>query len=185
MSPWAPAGTDAQNLLKALCAMAEPIAELVLDVGSPDDPADFRPGWSVLLDPDTAPAWALPYTGMFVGIFVAPGTPEAEARALIKAHSGWRRGTLGGIVATAQQFLTGMQTCIVIERTAANGSEDAYHFLMFVRPSEVANATALKSAVDATKPAGVQWTLVIQDGEAWSQASRAFDADTTTFNQKG
>ena len=114
--------------------MLEPISSLVLDVGSPDDPSGYTPGWSILLDPNNCPTQYLPYCGMFVGVFVPPGMPDAQARAQIKARAGWYRGTLGAIVMTAKQYLTGTQSCQIVEREGLGGT-DAYYSCCSCDPS--------------------------------------------------
>jgi len=189
LAPWLTAQADPQgnfkHLTDALAAMGEQVYAIVADQGSPDDPANYVAGWSSLLDPDTCPTAFLPYCSMFNGTGVPPGTDDAEARAIIKAEGGFGRGTPAAIVATARRFLTGTQSCMLIERQS-QGGPDPYHFLLIVRPEEVLDAVALTAAVEAVKPAGVQWTpLVETDGEIWAEATRAWSADTTTWAQKG
>ena len=183
LAPWNDPDGAWQAWNVAYASMLEPIAELVLDVGSPDDPENYTPGWSVLLDPDLCPARYIPFGSQFVGVFIAPGTPEDEARAIWKARAGFLAGTPAGIVATAQRFLTGTQSCQLIERTAVDGSVDAYHFILVVLPGELTDAAALTSAVNAVKPAGVQWTLVATDGTLWVNATHVWNAETAAWDQ--
>jgi hypothetical protein len=55
--------------------------------------SDDAAGWSALLDPDTCPPAGLPFLGQMVGVQVPPGATAVTARALVKAHGGWGRGT--------------------------------------------------------------------------------------------
>lgn len=176
LAPWAPTGSDFANFTNAIATMFEGVYDLVADTGSPDEPAAFTAGWSTLLDPNACPAAYLPYCGAFVGVIVPPGMDEATARAKIIAEQNFNRGTGfagvydtsttaagggGAIVTAAQRFLTGDQSVTLLERTAADGdTEDAYHFVLICLASELSSADQLSAAVDAVRPAGVQWTLI-------------------------
>lgn len=174
-----------RTLLNAYASMAEQVYAIVQDVGSPDQPAGFAAGWSVLLDPDNCPAQFIPYGAQFVGVTIPPSTGATDARALWKQEAGFSRGTPAAIIAAAKRFLTGTQSTILIERTTSPGPLAAYSFTLQVRPAEVTNATLLTAAVDAVRPAGVNWVLVQTNGEIWSSATRAWSADTTTWAAKG
>jgi hypothetical protein len=69
--------------------------------------SDDAAGWSALLDPDTCPPAGLPFLGQMVGVQVPPGATAVTARALVKAHGGWGRGTPAAIIGAAQLTLTG------------------------------------------------------------------------------
>ena len=68
------------------------LLELFSEEGSEGE-AGWVCAWGKLLDPDLCPAEALPYLGNYVGVPIPVGTPEAEARALIRAKAGTNRGT--------------------------------------------------------------------------------------------
>lgn len=157
----------------ALAAAGEEVYGIVVDQGDPDSPGTYIPGWSVLLDPTNCPAKFLPYCAMFNGTNVQPGTAEADARAIIKGESGFARGTAASIIAAAQRFLSGTQSAFLLERTPT-----PYHFTLVVRPEEAVNVIALTAAVDAVRPAGVQWTLIQTDGWALFQME-AFEPTIT------
>lgn len=168
---------------RALASMFEGAYAIVEDIGSPDVPAGYSPGWSVLLDPTQCPAAFLPYAGLFVGVVIPAGTSAATARALIQAEGGFTRGTPGAIIAAAKVWLSGTQSVVLQERTAASGAVDPYHFILVVKPAEVIDATQLTAAVNAVKPAGVQWTLVQTNAFTWSSAIHTWSADTMTWAQ--
>lgn len=152
---------DLYNWLVAIGAMFDTVTGLVQDQGFSDD-ADYTPGWSVLLDPDNCPTAFLPWLGQFVGVVVPPGTDDATARSLVKAEAGFQRGTPGAITTAATRNLTGTQSCVLLERTGIN-APDAYHFLLICHPSEVLSVSELKAAVNAVRPAGLTWDLVLTD----------------------
>ena len=159
MASWVdPAGAlTAYN--EAIGSMFDPVAEIVYDVGSPDQPATYTPGWSVLLDPDNCPTQYLPYCSQFNGTGVQPGTADADARSLIKSEAGFNRGTPSAIVTAAKRFLTGTQSCILLERTP-----DPYSIAVIVRPEQVIDLTKLTNAVLAVKPAGIVLAVIQTDG---------------------
>ncbi len=135
-------------------------------LGSPVTLA-YVPGWSSLLDPANCPAAFLPFLAQFVGAVVPQGTSAALARNLIDNDTGgfcncgnMNRGTVAAITHAAQSYLSGTQYVAIIERTAINGSNDPYFFLIVVHPSELVSATQLTNAVNLVKPAGVFWSLV-------------------------
>jgi len=87
----------------------------------------------------------------------------------------------GTIVSAAQRFLTGSQSVTLIERLAANGSADAYHFLLYVDLSHVLDMNGLTNAVNGVKPVGVQWTLVSFAAPLLAQYTRLMSAVTKTL----
>ena len=159
-APWLQYDTngDLTAYLSLLGAMFDAVATLVYAQGYVGDP-DFVPSWSVLLDPENCPTFALPFLGQFVGVFVPPGTDDATARSLITQEAGFQRGTPAAIKAAAQRWLSGTQAITMLERTP-----DAYSFQIIVRPEQIINTNALVSAVNAVKPAGLVWELLSTDG---------------------
>lgn len=157
LSSWNDTAGNWASYNTALGAMFEQVFGIVSDQGSPDQ-AGYTAGWSTLLDPDACPTWALPFCGMFVGVYVPPGTADATARSLIKAESGFQRGTAAAIISAAQRSLTGTQSVSLLERTP-----DPYSFVLTVRPEELLSAATLTASVNAVKPAGIVWTLVQTD----------------------
>lgn len=182
LAVWGPEGSDFYNYTLALGQMFDQIASIVFDQGSPDDPENYTAGWSNLLSLDTPYPT---YTGMFVGVVIPPGTDNSTARMLLAQEQGFVRGNPSAIVSAAQRFLSGSQSCQLAERVALDGSPDAYHFLLQVRPEEVLNVDSLIAAVNGVKPAGVQWDLIQSDGTTWATETSTWAADTKTWAQKG
>ena len=154
-------------LVAAKAAMVEQTYSIVADQGSPDQPASYAAGWSTLLNPTTCPTQFLPYLATFIGATVPPGTDDATARSIIKNEQGFQRGSPGAIIAAAKRFLTGTQSCAMVERTPT-----PYHFQLVVRPEELLDPTGLTNAVNAVKPAGIQWTLIESDAPLLTQYTR-------------
>jgi len=90
-----------------------------------------RPGWASLLDPQTAPSYALDWLGQFVGVEIPVGVTEQAKRDLIQDLAGWRRGTPGSIRAAVQLYLTGTKEVVITERDTS-----PYHFEVATRFSE-------------------------------------------------
>jgi hypothetical protein len=87
---------------EAIGAMGyDALLELIEEEGSEGEP-DWVAAWGKVFDPDLCPAAALPYLGCFVGVEIPKGTPEAEARALVKAKAGTERGTRASVVAAIE-----------------------------------------------------------------------------------
>jgi len=161
--------------------MFDQVYDLVADVGSPDEPATYTAGWSILLDPTTCPEAFLPFCGCFTGTVIAPGTDEATARAKILAEAGFNRGTLAAIQAAALRNLT-TSFLIVQERTAASGSPDPYHLVIGFRPADLLTTEQeLINACEAVKPAGIQITYVDSAGYTWDEAIHTWAADTLSW----
>lgn len=200
---WGDPDGNWQALNAAKAHMVEQVFAIVADQGSPDDPDSFIAGWAVLLDPDQCPAQFIPYGAQFVGVQIPPNTPEDEARAIWKAEGGFARGTGfggtynssttnlappdngGAIVVAAQRFLTGTQTVTLLERQGPGGP-DPYRFMLIIRPEELVDLNGLTNAVNAVKPAGLQWTpLVETDGTIWAAETHTWASGTQTWQQKG
>lgn len=201
LAPWL--AHDPEGALNALvnayAAMSEQVYGIVADQGSPDVPASFTAGYSVLLDPDNCPSWAIPFGAQFVGVQIPPTTDAADARSIWKQEAGFARGqgfggsyssstnglpspqNGGSIVVAAQRYLTGTQSVTLIERTGS--PLPAYGFTLVVRPEELVSADQLQAAVDAVRPAGITWTLVQSDAYIYSSAIHTFSADTMTYDQ--
>lgn len=162
--------------------MFDPIWAIVADQGSPDDPENYTAGWSVLLDPDECPTQYLPYSSQFNGTGIQPGTDDATARALIKNEAGFARGTLQAVQAAIEraQSTPDSTRYAVVERVGPLGP-DAYHFLVLIDLDTLTtqgDPTTLIANVTATKPAGVQFTVVPFSAPLVSEYTRLFSAIT-------
>lgn len=94
---WGPWLTDdLARVAEAIGTMCEPLTEVIEEEGYPDE-AGWVPGYGKIFNPETCPKVFLAYLGMFTGTAIPIGTPEVEARALIKAESGQARGTRASV----------------------------------------------------------------------------------------
>lgn len=182
LTPWIAQSPDFGIYVEALSAMFEPVWELVSDQGSPDEPADYQAGWSVLLDVDNCPTQYLPWLGQFIGVYVAPGTEDAAARAIIRTKAGWYRGTLPAVIAAIEnaQATPDPTRYAIQERTGLSGA-DPYHFLISIDYASLAtqgDPTQLIANVNAVRPVGVQFTVVPFSAPLVSQYTRLFSAIT-------
>lgn len=167
--------------LDAIGAMFQQCAQLVLDQGIDGDPT-YLPGYGTLLDPTVATGQDLQYLGQFVGVPVPNGLPDATARALVLAEGGLKRGTLPAVISAVQRNLSGTQSVALLERYGPSGP-DPWWFTIIVRPEEIVSLTALKSAVNATKPGGVLFQIIEADGYTWAQAIHTWQTDTMSWAQ--
>jgi hypothetical protein len=64
------------------------------------------PPWGKLLNPSLCPGPDLPYLAQWVGVSIPKGTPEAEARALVKAESRLERSTTAAVKAAVERSIS-------------------------------------------------------------------------------
>jgi hypothetical protein len=167
--------------LDAIGAMLSPLHDLVTDQGFDGD-LGYVPGYGQIFDPVTCPTEQLGYLAQFVGVSIPAGMSDSDARALIRAEQGMQRGSPGAIIAAAQRFLT-TSFVVLQERTAADGTPDAYHAVVGFRPADLLTTEAdLIKAVEAVKPGGIQITYVASAGYTWNEAINTWSADTFTWN---
>lgn len=103
---WTPWLTeDLAFVAEAIGTMGEPLAEVIEETGYPDE-AGWVPGYGKIFNPETCPVDFLPYLGNFVGVSIPVGTPEAEARVLIKAESGLERGTEASVKSAIERGIS-------------------------------------------------------------------------------
>lgn len=134
------------TLCIALGLMRQPVATLVRDT------ADGDPGWSIILDIDRCPTYALPWLAQCVGARIPTGTDDATARQIIRAEQSFTRGRPASIVATIQRTLTGTRTVYMTER--ADG--DPYKLRVRTFDTETSSPAATQALiVAAQKPGGI------------------------------
>lgn len=122
------ADLDADGSLLAWLSGPAGILQVIDDLCRVDD--EGNPPWSVLLDIDRCPTYALPWLGQFVGVRLPPSLPDAQMRQAIRAEQGWQRGTVAAIQAAAAPYLEPGRTARVEERTT-----DAYHLTVVLYDS--------------------------------------------------
>lgn len=139
------------------------------------------PGLAAFLTPDVAPTDWFQWLARCCGARFDLAFSEAQQRAELNNPVGWTRGTKAAVINAAKLFLTGTQSIAIEERTAADGTADPNHFVLVVRPEEIVDVDQLTAAVDASRPAGVFWTLVEIDAPLLSQYSRLLSAVTVNL----
>jgi hypothetical protein len=103
LQPWM--SPDLPMLLQSMGAMAQPVMEVIEDEGFEGE-ANFIPGYGRIFDPKLCPGGFLAYLGQFVGVSIPIGTPEAEARQLVKNESGLERGTQASVESAIQRSIS-------------------------------------------------------------------------------
>lgn len=144
------------TFLTALTLGYEVVDQVVRDT-------DDGPGWSILLDVERAPAWALRWLGQFTGTRIAPGSPEAASRQAIRTPAGWRRGTPQAIIDAVRPTLTGTQTVLILERDT-----DEYALTVATYTTETPDTAATTAAALSQKPGGLQMTVITTDPHTWA-----------------
>lgn len=193
---------DFEAFLRAASAPYEQVAEITEEIGE-----QGRPGWvppyAVLLNPETCPVRYLPYLGNFIGVQIPVGTPEAEARALIKAESGIERGTRASVESAISRHLAPGSSFSLIERRNLADEPDPYSFLVIIQGAMLnqswflttgtwesqtgkwedpgTDTTDLEAAVNATKPAGLVWSLILSEALPWLLVTGTWESQTTTW----
>jgi len=152
---------DAQNgnsLYIYLGSLGDPLFQEVDDWASDTD--DGKPGWSILVDATRCPDEGIQWLGQFVGAKISSTFTPAAQRAQLEALSGWKRGTPNSIQTAVAAVLTGGQTVIIKERDTS-----PYHFEVLTYASETPDQNQVIAAINATKPAGLQYTYVYFSGQ--------------------
>jgi hypothetical protein len=164
-------------LLKFVDALTQATADVDRFASDTDDGAGgTRTGWAILMDPDLCPAKGLPFLGQLVGVQVPVGADETTARAIVKAHGGWGRGTPAAITAAAKLTLTGAQHLTLTER---DGS--AYRVGVTTYAAETPDTAALQAAVNAALPAGLIATYTLLTGWLVSEMETEETAHTIAY----
>lgn len=167
---------DLALLVQALGALFQELDDLALA----DDQGN--PGWAKLFDVDNAPVDVLAWTAQLVGVKLAKdyaSDPEL-ARAQIKYHAGFRRGSPEAIVEAVKATLTGTDPFVsLIER---DGSP--YHFRVVVNVDNVSDAQVTEAALISQKPAGLTYTLQVSgwDYAALLSGYATYSGVTTSFD---
>lgn len=151
------------NFIGAIGSMFTGVEDLVRDTTG-------RPGWTSIMDPQAAPADALPWLAQLAGVKTPDGTPEAVTRALITDRPGMRRGTPAALMAAVAGTLTGAKLVILVERDPT-----PYEFIIITRTADTPDPAATERAIAAAKPAGLLGTHVVTDYQLYAEIADAFD----------
>jgi hypothetical protein len=159
LEPWL-----TEDLARYIDAVGKPyqaVLELAREEGE-QGKAGWEPSWGKLLNPATCPAKYLPYLGQFVGVTAQTTATEASLREEIKTDPGFNRGTLAAVEYAVRSNLTGSKGFTIRERTAVNGTEDAYRFqILIYNAGDMPSQAAVEQAVMEAKPGGVFFNIVV------------------------
>lgn len=133
---------------------------------------DAGPGWSSIMDPDTAPDMFLTFLSYMVGSVPVRGENPAQARLRIEGMTGIRRGSAQAMRAAAQRYLTGNKYVIFNERASGN----AWHLEVRTLTSETPDEDQVRAELLLQKPAGVVMTYDTIDGVEWNAIIAAYDS---------
>lgn len=150
--------------------------QLIEDLGRD---SDAGPGWSILLDIDRCPTWALGYLGQYRGVRLpAPEAFEtAEAydlamRERIRRADGVNRGRTDALRAMIERYLTGTKYVVLNERRGG----DAYELGVLTRTSETADPALLERRIrEDQKPGGLRLTFETADLPTYQSHEIAYD----------
>lgn len=135
------------------------------------DQPDGTPGWAILLSPATCPLYALPWLGQLVGVSVDTSLAEVFQRNQIANVGGWYRGSPNSMVNASKPFLSGTKFVQLVERYGGN----AYELLYITHTSETpTDPTAMRAAVVAQKPAGINITFASYVGATWADIKAGY-----------
>lgn len=137
------------------------------------DQEDGTPGWAILLNPDTCPAYALPWLGQLVGVKVDTTLNVTFQRQQIEAVGGWYRGSPNSMINASKPYLTGTKFVQLVERYGGN----AYEILYITHTAETptgAQLAAMQAAVIAQKPAGINLTFANYLGATWGDIKSGY-----------
>jgi hypothetical protein len=178
MSPWAAQDPENGYALAWICHGIGLIMQQVYEAG--------QLGFEQLDDPDTTPAWFLPFLAMRNGVRLVPeGLSEDQQRARVRSTDGLRRGTPEAIVGAARQHLTGLERVILRERTDPDNPGDApYHYAVYTYSSETPDSALVEAALLEQKPVGHILHYAVVSDNSWDAESGTWDelAGTVTWN---
>jgi hypothetical protein len=130
-----------------------------------------------LLDPDEAPAFALPYLGQFAGVHFPTGLPESEQRQRIVTPPAFSRGTPQAMIAATAATLTGTRAVRLIERDG-----DPYNLTVITRTAETPDPAASEAAARSQKPAGMLLAFTVSDAPLISEGNQLIDSVSATID---
>ena len=166
IQPWWTA--DHETYMRAAMVMTEQV-ELFAD-----DQDDGTPGWSIMLDPDTCPVYALPYLAQWVGERLPAGISEADARTWIKTAPNQWRGTPYSIVRAAQRWLTGPRYVQIRERSKLDGTPDPDYLAVQTFTSQTPDPERVLDELRTVVPADIVLDYQVTIGATWQDIAIAY-----------
>lgn len=157
-------------LCEAIGLMWQPVADLVED-------RDGRPGWAVLMDVETTPAYAVPWLAQIPGVQLTRGISEADQRQEVRLRSGEARCRPASMRAAAEATLTGTRTVRILERTSS-----AWTLTVITRTSETPDAAATLAALMSQKAGGDVLTHVVSNSPIIDEGTRTINASSSTID---
>lgn len=140
------------------------IYELVAD-------RDDRLGWTIVFNPETCPAYALPYLAQVPGVKLDPEMTEQEMRDAIATPENWARGRTSTIRLVMQRHLTGARRVLIVERFEGN----AYRQWVRTFESETPDSDRTLADYLSQKPGGLTYLLEVITGQAYDDLPGKFD----------
>lgn len=165
LAVWEDPEGDLARVCDAIGTMAEPLASIIEDQGF-DGQAGFVPSYGNVMNPEECSAEFLPWLGMFVGVPIPEGMPEAEARELIKLELGIHRGTQASIEQAIIRTL-GDVPFLLLSRTNEAGESNPYSFVIILAKGH-GEPIPVEEAIRATKPAGLKFAVIERAGTFFS-----------------
>ncbi len=167
LEPWLDTPGDLARFSDAIGQMLQNVLELAEEEGE-DGSAGYVPAWGKLFEVKVCPYKDLGFLGQFVGVAIPTKATEAEARKLVENESGLERGTRKAIEMAIERVLGAGEPFLIKERENKAGEAKAYWFLVIVKKGKV--TTALKEAIEAVKPGGVQFSI-LEVENAWLEGA--------------
>lgn len=133
------------------------------------------PAWAVVLDPETAPAEALPYLAQFSGAILTPEMDEEARRNAIQTPEAFSRGRLASIEAVVKRRLTGTKAVIVTERYTGSAWKVRVETVEAETPDEAGLIADLERF---QKPIGILLFFNTRVAWTWSAAKASLEYPT-------
>jgi hypothetical protein len=132
-------------------------------------------GWTVLFDPDLAPAPALPYLAAIVGETLPAGISDLEAREWIKDKPNSIRGTIGSIWRAAQRKLTGSRLVTLRQRFYTNvANVDGVEVRTFTQ--QTPDSAGTRADIESVFPfaQGLKLDYQVLTGRTWANVNSGY-----------
>lgn len=124
------------------------------------DSDDGKIGYSILVDANRVPGYAIPWLAQFVGVTITQGLSSDQQREQLLGLGNWKRGTVAALQAAPLPLLTGSQTVIIKERDTS-----PYHFQVMTYANETPDSTKVLAALMTQKPAALIMNYVVFSGQ--------------------